>query len=60
MKPDSKAPILEVKHEVVLTIKFEKFLLMPLKLEVPFVVAARKNKGSTKGGLKEEPEEKII
>ncbi|CAG8461227.1 7197_t:CDS:2 [Paraglomus occultum] len=57
MKPDSKAPILEVKHEVVLTIKFEKFLLMPLKLEVPFVVATRKNKGSA-GGIKEEPEEK--
>ncbi|CAG8466773.1 9420_t:CDS:2 [Ambispora leptoticha] len=38
MKPDSNAPFLEVKHEIVLTIRFEKFMLMPLKLEVPVIV----------------------
>ncbi|KAG9306897.1 hypothetical protein G9A89_002566 [Geosiphon pyriformis] len=38
MKPDSNASFLEVKHEIVLTIRFEKFMLMPLKLEVPVIV----------------------
>ncbi|CAG8451500.1 6552_t:CDS:2 [Ambispora gerdemannii] len=38
MKPDSNASFLEVKHEIVLTIRFDKFMLMPLQLEVPVIV----------------------
>ncbi|RIB04859.1 hypothetical protein C2G38_2148821 [Gigaspora rosea] len=38
MKPDSNVSFLEIKHEIIMTIRFDKFMLTPLKLEVPIIV----------------------
>ncbi|CAG8491097.1 21930_t:CDS:2 [Dentiscutata erythropus] len=38
MKPDSNVSFLEIKHEIIMTIRFDKFMLTPLKLEVPISV----------------------
>ncbi|GES81035.1 hypothetical protein GLOIN_2v1789573 [Rhizophagus clarus] len=38
MKPDSNINFLEIKHEIIMTIRFDKFMLTPLKLEVPVSV----------------------
>ncbi|CAI2170506.1 2991_t:CDS:2 [Funneliformis geosporum] len=42
MKPDSNVNFLEIKHEVIMTIRFDKFMLAPLKLEVPISVITKK------------------
>ncbi|CAB4397393.1 hypothetical protein RhiirA5_482946 [Rhizophagus irregularis] len=38
MKPDSNINFLEIKHEIIMTIRFDKFMLTPLKLEVPISI----------------------
>ncbi|CAG8656143.1 7586_t:CDS:2 [Funneliformis mosseae] len=43
MKPDSNVNFLEIKHEVIMTIRFDKFMLAPLKLEVPISVITNKS-----------------
>ncbi|RIA97539.1 hypothetical protein C1645_752127 [Glomus cerebriforme] len=43
MKPDSNINFLEIKHEVIMTIRFDKFMLTPLKLEVPISVITTKS-----------------
>ncbi|RHZ88496.1 hypothetical protein Glove_22g192 [Diversispora epigaea] len=41
MKLNSNVLFLEIKHEVIMTIRFDKFMLAPLKLEVPIIVIPR-------------------
>ncbi|CAG8469354.1 9683_t:CDS:2 [Diversispora eburnea] len=41
MKLNANVLFLEIKHEVIMTIRFDKFMLAPLKLEVPIIVIPR-------------------
>ncbi|CAH1758494.1 4407_t:CDS:2 [Entrophospora sp. SA101] len=43
MKPDLNVSFLEIKHEFIMTLRFDKFMLAPLKLEVPVIVITKES-----------------